>query len=66
VHDGRARPGHGEIDSSSFDGTDPAPGSALTCFNVTGKYDTRVYYLDRQNQINELAWQGGKFVNAPL
>lgn len=55
-----------EIGSSSIDGTDPAPGSALTCFNVTGRYDTRVYYLDRQNQINELAWTGGDQANQAL
>jgi hypothetical protein len=33
----------------------PAPGTALTCFGVYGA-DPRVYYLDADHHINELAW----------
>jgi hypothetical protein len=32
-----------------------APDSALTCFGVEGKW-TRLYYLDPDHRINELAW----------
>jgi Fungal fucose-specific lectin len=47
-----------ELLTFSIDGTHPAPGSALTCFNMVDKDNTRVYYLDRQHRINELAWNG--------
>jgi hypothetical protein len=36
------------------------PGSALTCFGVGGQL-TRVYYLDDNAQVNELAWQVGSW-----
>ncbi len=38
-----------------------APGSALTCFGVNGS-DSRVYYVDTQGQVNELAWLNGGWV----
>jgi hypothetical protein len=41
-----------------------AAGSALTCFGVNGS-DTRVYYLDPGQQLNEMAWVGG-WLNNPL
>ena len=53
----------GGIINDAIKGTDPAPGSALTCFNQEGTDNTRVYYLDRQNQINELAWNGSTQTN---
>lgn len=34
------------------------PGSALTCFGVNGELP-RLYYLDEQAQVNELAWVHG-------
>jgi hypothetical protein len=55
-----------ELDTFPIDGTDPAPGSALACFNVTGQYDTHVYYLDRQNRINELEWKDSVQTNQAL
>ena len=54
----------GTIDEP-IDGTDPAPGSALTCFGMdTG--DTRLYYLDRQGRINEMAWSANVRTNHVL
>jgi hypothetical protein len=50
----------GEVDNNAIKGTDPAPESALTCFRQEGTGDTRVYFLDRQGQINELARDGGE------
>lgn len=55
-----------ELDTFPIDGTAPAPGSALTCFNMEDKDNTRVYYLDRQSQINELAWNGSDQKNNVL
>jgi hypothetical protein len=49
-----------EIVNDAVKGTGPAPGSALTCFNQEGTDSTRVYFLDRQGRINELAWNGGE------
>jgi hypothetical protein len=48
----------GGITNEPFKDTHPAPGSALTSFTMADTDNTRVYYLDRQNRINELAWNG--------
>lgn len=56
----------GEITNDAIEGTDPAPGSALTCFSQEGTGDTRVYYLDRQGRINELVRGGGEQILNPL
>jgi hypothetical protein len=37
--------------------TAPAPGTALTCFTMTGTDDARAYYLDGQGQIIEVQWK---------
>jgi Fungal fucose-specific lectin len=42
-----------------------APGSALTCFGVNGQY-TRLYYLDAESQVWELAWDNGKWIATNL
>jgi hypothetical protein len=51
-----------------IDGTAPAPGSALTCFGFDqgGKDNVRVYYLDRQSRINEVARTAGVTKNHVL
>ena len=38
-----------------------APGSALTCFGVNGSA-SRVYYIDADGHVNELAWLNGGWV----
>jgi hypothetical protein len=45
--------------------TDPAPNSALTCFGLSNG-DTRVYYLDSENRINEVSWTNGDLNNHQL
>ncbi len=55
-----------EIVNDAFKGMDPAPGSALTCFNQEKTDNTRVYFLDRRGRINELAWTGGEQILKPL
>ncbi|MBV9795199.1 MAG: hypothetical protein JO016_14820 [Actinobacteria bacterium] len=45
--------------------TDPAPGSALTCFGLSNG-DTRVYYLDREHRINEVSWTDDDLTNERL
>jgi hypothetical protein len=45
--------------------TTPAPASALTCFGVNGS-DSRVYYIDLSDHVNELAWVNGGWVFNPL
>lgn len=44
----------GEWKNNPLPGT-AAPGSALTCFGIDGTA-TRLYYLDANHVINELAW----------
>ena len=41
------------------------PGSALACFGVNGSA-TRLYYLDTNYNVNELAWVNNQFVNSVL
>ena len=41
-----------------------AGGSHLTCFGVGGA--ARVYYLDVNNQVNQLGWDSGSWHNEPL
>lgn len=45
--------------------TDPAPNSALTSFGMSNG-DTRVYYLDSENRINEVAWTADELRNHQL
>jgi cytolysin (calcineurin-like family phosphatase) len=40
----------------------PAPNSALACFGVSGSA-TRLYYLDVDSDVHELAWDGRWFDN---
>ena len=47
----------GEFGNEPIKGTDPAPGTALTCFTMTGTNDARAYYLDGQGQIIEVQWK---------
>jgi hypothetical protein len=55
----------GSMTDDPIEKTDPGPGSALTCFGMsTG--DTRVYYLDRDNRINEVAWTKDELRNHQL
>jgi Fungal fucose-specific lectin len=50
----------------AMDGTHPVPGSALTCFALPGGIGTRLYYLDDQYRVNEMAWTDDTMVNHPL
>ena len=50
--------------------TDPpapaaAAGSALACFGVNGSA-TRLYYLDGNSHVNELAWNNNAWVNTNI
>ena len=47
----------------AIDGTHPVPESALTCFPLSGGTDTRLYYLDDQYRVNEMAWTGDTMAN---
>lgn len=49
-----------------IEGTKPAPQSPLTCFGLDHGGASRVYYLDINGQINEMAWTGDQMVNHPL
>jgi hypothetical protein len=51
--------------SEGIDDTDPAPGTALTCFAMDNG-DLRLYYLDRQSRVNEVAWTGEDRVSRVL
>ena len=42
-----------------------AAGSALACFGVNGSA-TRLYYLDGNSQVNELAWNNNAWVNTNI
>jgi hypothetical protein len=42
-----------------------APGTALTCFGVNGS-DSRIYYIDANDHVNELAWVNGGWVHNTL
>jgi hypothetical protein len=53
----------GAILDDPINSTHPGPGSALTCFPLTGGVDTRLYYLDDQYRVNEMAWTGGSMPN---
>ena len=42
-----------------------AAGSPLACFGVNGS-TTRLYYLDANNHVNELAWNNNAWVNTNI
>jgi hypothetical protein len=56
----------GGIVDDAINGTHPVPGTALTCFPLNGGADTRLYYLDEEYRINEMAWTGRTMANHVL